>query len=373
MKKSYAKKLGLCVVLALSAGVLFPTGVVEAKNYTAPITGNSDIDGTKTTYKGVLKNGVYTFGEDTTIKVGNNEIAGGKWLNNISTAVSGAQGKTPVINMNHHTLTVTETNSSGAATGIAAIGNGSSDTANLGKVTINNAGNMRITARGTNVTAGLFANSSGEIYIDNNSNGAVLTVDGKSTTKSYGVGIKTMNGVTGTSKITVTGLVDVTADGQNDGGYSSNEAVSAVASTIDLGGGYLKAINGAWAAIRAYGEFVTPNYGVVNFNVTKDKDGNPTGAGNHIAQITGDLVTNGGMGTKGRINVGLNGKDSWWEGNYADTRGYGETPGEFGAVNLFMKNGSHWLGFGNGSMNIQMDGSETYWNGFGMGIVCSSP
>jgi hypothetical protein len=134
-----------------------------------------------------------------------------------------------------------------------------------------------------------------------------------------------------------------------------------------LGGGYLKAINGAWAAIRAYGEFVTPNYGVVNFNVTKDKDGNPTGAGNHIAQITGDLVTNGGMGTKGRINVGLNGKDSWWEGNYADTRGYGETPGEFGAVNLFMKNGSHWLGFGNGSMNIQMDGSETYWNGFGMG------
>lgn len=33
MKKSYAKKLGLCVVLALSAGVLLPTGVVEAKNY----------------------------------------------------------------------------------------------------------------------------------------------------------------------------------------------------------------------------------------------------------------------------------------------------------------------------------------------------
>lgn len=55
MKKSYAKKLGLCVVLALSAGVLFPTGVVEAKNYTAPITGNSRIDGQKTTYKDVLK------------------------------------------------------------------------------------------------------------------------------------------------------------------------------------------------------------------------------------------------------------------------------------------------------------------------------
>ena len=40
MKKSYAKKLGLCVALALSVGVLLPTGMVEAKNYTTPITGN---------------------------------------------------------------------------------------------------------------------------------------------------------------------------------------------------------------------------------------------------------------------------------------------------------------------------------------------
>ena len=370
MKKSYAKKLGLCVALALGAGILLPTGVVGAQDYSAPITGQNTDYQKKGAYQKIWDsdNEIYNFSEDTTINVGTHEIAGGKWLGNISTAVSGAQGTSPVIDMNHHGLTISETNASGAATGIAAIGNGSADTANLGKVTINNVGNMKITARGTNVTAGLFANSSGEIYIDNDSNGAILAVDGKSKIKSNGVGIKTMNGVTGTSKITVTGLVDVTADGTADSeGYSSNEAVSAVASTIDLGGGYLKAVNGAWAAIRAYGEFVTSNYGVVNFNVTKDKDGNPTGAGNHIAQITGDLVTNGGMGTEGRINVGLNGKDSWWEGNYADTRGYGETPGELGAVNLFMGNGSHWLGFGNGSMNIQMDGAETYWTGFGMG------
>ena len=364
MKKSYAKKLGLCVVLALSAGVLFPTGVVEAKNYTAPITGNSDIDGTKTTYKGVLKNGVYTFGEDTTIKVGNNEIAGGKWLNNISTAVSGAQGKTPVINMNHHTLTVTETNSSGAATGIAAIGNGSSDTANLGKVTINNAGNMRITARGTNVTAGLFANSSGEIYIDNNSNGAVLTVDGKSTTKSYGVGIKTMNGVTGTSKITVTGLVDVTADGQNDGGYSSNEAVSAVASTIDLGGGYLKAINGAWAAIRAYGEFLSQNVGIVNINTTQDSAGNMNGAGSRKTQITGDLSTAGGMGNKGQINIGLSGKDSFLKGDYATATGTEVEAHTQAAtvLNLYLSNGADWTGNAKGSTTLTMNANTT-WHG----------
>lgn len=53
MKKSYAKKLGLCVALALSVGVLLPTGVVEAKNYNAPITGDSDIDGQRPTYKDV--------------------------------------------------------------------------------------------------------------------------------------------------------------------------------------------------------------------------------------------------------------------------------------------------------------------------------
>lgn len=365
MKPSYAKKLGLCVALALSAGVLLPTGGVQAKEYKAPITGVEETDNNRGKYQDVYNNGTYTFDSATTIKVGKNEIAGGQWLRNISTAVSGSKGTTPVIDMQKNELSISETNDSGAATGIAAIGNGSADTANLGKVTIKNAGNINITARGNSVTAGLFANSSGEIYIDNEATGGILIVDGKSKVKNSGVGIKTMNGITGTSKITVTGLVDVTADGaKDDKGYAANEAVSAVASTIDLGGGYLKAINGAWAAIRAYGEFVTSNYGIVNFNVDKDGEGNPTGAGNHIAQITGDLVTNGGMGTKGKINVGLNGKDSWWEGNYADTRGYGVTPGQLGAVNLFMENGSHWLGFGNGSMNVQMNGSDTYWTGF---------
>ena len=105
-------------------------------------------------------------------------------------------------------------------------------------------------------------------------------------------------------------------------------------SKIDIGGGSIRAINGAWAAIRAYGEFVTQNYGTVNFNVTKGADGLANGAGTNRAVVEGDIVTNGGMGTKGRVSVGLATADSHWIGNYADTRGYGVTPGQLGAVNL---------------------------------------
>ena len=229
---------------------------------------------------------------------------------------------------------------------------------------------MTITTRGSGVTAGLFANSSGEIYIDNagkdaNGNDYVLKIDSKSKAKASGVGIKTMNGAKGTSKITVTGLVDVVADGKADeNGFAANEAISAVASTIDIGGGNIAAINGAWAAIRAYGEFVTQNTGTVYVNVKRDDNGKMVGAGNNKTTITGDFVTNGGMGTKGQINVGLNGKDSFWEGNYADTRGYGVTQGQLGAVNLFMKDGAHWKGFANGAVNANLEGKDTYWYGF---------
>ena len=72
------------------------------------------------------------------------------------------------------------------------------------------------------------------------------------------------------------------------------------------------------------------------------------------------------MGTKGQVNIGLKDKDSHWIGNYADTVGYGVTQGSLGAVNIKMKDGAYWKGFGNGSMNIQMTGKDTYWLGFSL-------
>lgn len=389
MKKSYAKKLGLCVALALSAGVLLPTGMVEAQDYTASIsdpteqgsgefftaiTGDKSKD-TEYIKTGVLStdNGEYTFTKGSNTITGNNHaIAGGAWLGNVTAAVSGGQGTNTIIHANRNKLQISEDGSQGrnGTTGISAIGLGEAKPEKLGKVIIKDAGNMTITTRGNGVTAGLFANSSGEIYIDNagkdaNGNDYVLKIDSKSKAKASGVGIKTMNGAKGTSKITVTGLVDVVADGKADeNGFAANEAISAVASTIDIGGGNIAAINGAWAAIRAYGEFATPNTGTVYVNVKRDDNGKMVGAGNNKTTITGDFVTNGGMGTKGQINVGLNGKDSFWEGNYADTRGYGVTQGQLGAVNLFMKDGAHWKGFANGAVNANLEGKDTYWYGF---------
>lgn len=44
------------------------------------------------------------------------------------------------------------------------------------------------------------------------------------------------------------------------------------------------------------------------------------------------------MGTKGTINVGLNTSESYWVGDYIKGAGWGETPGDYGSVNLFMGN-----------------------------------
>lgn len=324
--------------------------------YTDAITGNID---TNINY---VKDGVldieskeYSFTKKTTnLTVDNHTIPGGPWIAAIGAAISGAAGTNTQINLNGNSMNVTGIANS-HSTGIAAIADG--------VVELHNAGAMNVTANGGGQTAALFANGGGQLTIHNGDGDLekkVLTARASASYKNNGAVIKTMNGKNGvTSKITIDGLVDVLADGVN-----SNEAVSAVASTIDIGGGRIEAANGAWAAIRAYGEFVSPNYGVVNFNVLKDEDGNAIGAGDNRAVVIGDVVTNGGMGTKGRISLGMKGENSCWEGNYADTRGYGVTQGQLGAVNLFMEDGAHWKGFGNGSMNVKLDGAKTNWYGF---------
>ena len=328
----------------------------DVTEFSTAITGDETAD-TFYVNHGVLKNGLYSFTKsESTITTDGASIPGGPWMGSIMAAISGSsKEKSATLDLNGNKLTVDT--GYNATVGIAGIGSG--------KVEINNAGAMSVNGE----RAALYANGGGMITIHNghDSAGTLTLRAGSSNPRNVAV-VKTMNGADGvTSSITIDGLVDILADAKAEDGHGANEAVSAVASDINIGGGTIKAINGAWAAIRAYGEFVSQNYGTVNVNVTKGEDGLANGAGSLKTVIEGDIVTNGGMGTKGRVSVGLSTADSHWIGNYGDTRGYGVTQGQLGAVNLFMKNGSYWKGFSNGSIKVEMDGKDTNWVGFNVG------
>ncbi len=348
--------------------------------YARPIYGKyaDDISYAKA---GILQDGVYNFTEPVNVfNTSQKMVYGGAWHSAIGVAiashgklVSDEQQPKTMINLNNNDLVITNT-TKGSGASITAI--------DRGIIEINNAGNIIVNENGHGPTAGIFANSGGEVYIDN-ANGGVVTIrtsagGGGGTETGYGESgacLKTMNGVSDVrSKIVITGMVDLVADLNT----CNNEAISSVASTIEVGGGNIQAINGAWAAIRAYGEFVSENASVVNVNVIKqtDADGNVlkdpndsnvdliAGAGDNKTTIYGDFVTNGGMGTKGNISVGLGTADSYWIGNYGDTRGYGVTKGMEGEVNLYMKNGASWTGFTDGEMNVTMEGEGTTWLGY---------
>ena len=342
---------------SLTPDITYP-GYQTEETFTTAITGDDK------EYKkaGVLRDGIYSFTKDkTTISAEKNMIAGGPWLGQISSAISGSNAEhSVVIDLNNKAMEV-DTITNTHTTGITAIGDG--------KVEINNAGAININAESTSggQTAALFVNGGGQIVIHNGGTdlvNKVLTVRGDTTSKANGAVIKSMNGVSDkTSSIVIDGLVDVVADGDMTDGKGANEAISAVASTIEIGGGSIKAVNGAWAAIRAYGEFTSENAGIVNVNVKKDNDGNITGSGSNKTVIEGDIVTSGGMGTKGRVSIGLSTADSHWIGDYKDNTGYGVTPGQLGNVNLFMSNGADWTGYSTGSMNVQMTEAAT-WHGY---------
>jgi len=360
------------IITQLPDGYIVPDGFQNETTgvYTEPIYGvfGKDLPWVATgIYKVIDSEITYDFKSDVSFDINNKRVDAGPYHKDIS-AVIIASGdimdpntvyKT-VVNLNGNDLTIkNDSTELGSGASISAIEGGI--------VEINNPGDINIYENGYGPTAGIFANGGGEVYINNAETGSVVTIHTTAGPKgsSYGVdgaGIKTMNGVgDARSKVIITGKVDIVADLDK----CNNEGLSAVASTIEIGGGTIKAINGAWAAIRAYGEFVSDNAAIVNVNVKKDNDGNIIGAGDYNDTIIeGDFVTNGGMGTKGYITVGLNGKGSHWIGNYGDNRGYGVTKGQEGNVTLYMKDGAYWKGFSDGEMNVTMEGKDTTWYGF---------
>lgn len=329
------------------------------KEFTTAITGDAAAD---TVYieKGVLKDdGTYVFTADsTTITPEKHLIAGGAWLPQISAAISGSDEKHNVtMDMNGNKLTV-DTTTDTHTTGIAAIGKG--------VVNINNAGAMSVSATSTKggQTGALFVNAGGTINIHNAGADHVLTLRAKSTAPGNAAVIKSMNGVSGVmSSITVDGLVDILAE--KSGGSGANEAISAVASKVEIGGGVIKAINGAEYAIRAYGESVSKNRGQVNVNVKKDAKGAIIGAGSNTVQLEGNVYLGGSMdnaGAKADVSLGLNTKDSFWKGDVSNTNG-----SSAGIVNLYMGNGATWTGNNLSGNTVNADLDNATWTGSSSG------
>ena len=329
------------------------------KEFTTAITGDAAAD---TVYieKGVLKDdGTYVFTADsTTITPEKHLIAGGAWLPQIGAAISGSdENHNVTIEMNGNKLTV-DTTTDTHTTGIAAIGKG--------VVNINNAGAMSVSAASTRngQTGALFVNAGGTINIHNAGADNVLTLRANSAAPANAAVIKSMNGVSGVmSTITVDGLVDILADKSNASG--ANEAISAVASKVEVGGGVIKAINGAEYAIRAYGEFASKNRGQVNVNVKKDAEGAIIGAGNNNVQMEGNVYLGGGMdnaGASADVSIGLNTKDSFWKGNVSNANG-----SSAGIVNLYMGNGATWTGnnLSGNTVNANLDNAT--WTGYSNG------
>lgn len=331
---------------------------------------------------GVFVNGKYNFTADTTMNVENNSQVAGTWLWATAAGIySGYNQENVNLDLNGKKLNINLVTDQDTA-GIAAIAANS-------KVEIDNAGPMSVYAestKGSNV-ATLFVNGGGHLFIHNGGDDAeskILTLRGKTTNSTNGVVIKSKNGVSGErSWLKVDGLVDIEADTTD--GVGMAEGLLAVASTIDVGGGRIVMSasgknpgvsygdNATNCAIRAYGEFVSPNTGIVNVNVIKDEDtatGKAIAADNNRTQINGNFNTVGGMGTKGTINVGLNTANSYWIGNYINGAGWGVTPGDYGAVNLFMGNGAQWKGYSKFATNVKMD-SGASWEGYSINKAVS--
>ena len=330
-----------------------------AKEFTTAITGDAAAD---TVYieKGVLKDdGTYVFtAGSTNITPEKHLIAGGAWLPNIGAAISGSdENHNVTIDMNGNKLTV-DTTTDTHTTGIAAVGKGI--------VNINNAGAMSVSATSTTngQTGALFVNAGGTINIHNAGADNVLTLRANSAAPANAAVIKSMNGVSGVmSAITVEGLVDILADKSNASG--ANEAISAVASKVEIGGGVIKAINGAEYAISAYGEFASKNRGQVNVNIKKDAEGAIIGAGNNNVQMEGNVNLGGGMDSAGAsadVSIGLNTRESFWKGDVSNNNG-----SSAGIVNLYMGNGASWTGnnLSGNTVNANLDNAT--WTGYSNG------
>ncbi|MBQ0108553.1 MAG: hypothetical protein KBS34_05560, partial [Phascolarctobacterium sp.] len=142
---------------------------------------------------------------------------------------------------------------------------------------------------------------------------------------------------------------------------------------IDIGGG--KIVTGTLGSEEigtGMPAISTTGNSVVNFNVTKGEDGKANGAGTNPVMIDGSLRTGTDFyGSGGSINLGLNTKESYLEGNVTvEGTSVGDPSyqamGE-GEAKIWMGNGAQWSGDAKaselGMLQINMTGAGTKWTG----------
>ncbi len=320
-----------------------------------PIRGNETTDKVYVT-AGVLRDGVYEFdAENTKIDVENANLTYGFGASIGSAISSYGTGYKTTVNLNGNNLAINATNS-GRNTGLTVL--------NYGEIVLNNVGNLDISVNGvnnqnadmwsvtTNPSAAIHA-SYGNVTIHNGDGGTVkmrveTTGNAKDSNLIYAEA----------SNVTIDGMVDMVADYEK----GVNHGIHAYGgSNVEIGGGNIEAINGAEAAIYAEANWMYGGIGTVNVNVAKDEAGTVVGAGDRKTTITGNFVAKNGS----NINVGLNGKESYWRGSYTKpTSGWAVTGGN---INLWVTNGAHWKGYTNGAVNLNLSGKNSFWYGFATG------
>ena len=344
---------------------------IDTTNFVVPITGNADTDDIYVDAY-ILQNDGYHFTQDTYFDTSANQnesriINATKDINILAegqtlTLEGNTNAKNYLIVNNDKNLTVTAkklalqagSDTATAAIGITATGKTGGD---LAKVTIH--GDVDVKANSNDSQESNECGSFG-IYAKDN---AAVTIKGTFIAKSdNGWAIDSHN--RGSFFYHSAGLYATSSYGEGQHGASiqvdkvdmklnGNGALANIdGATIDIGGGTIevnKANTKGYASLMA-------TCGTINMNVTKDEEGQVTGAGKQDVTLKGNVDVNTGaindndIETKTTINLGLSTEKSSLQGVIrngfsADGNTNYDYAGKklfYGFTNLWLQNGAQW-------------------------------
>ena len=376
MRKSWKKSRKLVLGIAVALGCSMASVAFAAEDglvFNNSITGDISKD-TEYAAAGVIdaSNGVYNFKKDTTINSNTGDMVrppSGYASGRIIAPIKLIDNTKLSMNMNNNTLNIyhhdvlAEGKANALLPGMTAI-KGST-------LEINNAGKINVSFESAaGYEYGILAQGGSKVIIHNggdNQENRIFSFNGLDASKSKdGIFADTRKSDSGEeTKIVIDGLVSIVSRNTPYGsGIVVSNAISADSAQIDIGGGK---IIGRLNTTHKY------NYGDVtqiNINMKKDAEGNVIGAGDNIVQIEGDASTSS-VANANRINIGLNGSDSYFKGNVIgyDVTNADKYAGDSAAdgmtnhgVNIFMDNAANWTGDAKGVLTLRMHNGAT-WHG----------